>query len=606
MFTSTIKRKLRVYQILYFRKKGNLAKASKLLRSTADSSLSIQGPVNQAHQNQHYLLHAQILFEQLDVHNALANLQKLENPIDRTIRIGAAQTLLGIYSYLNDKQHVQEQVDVLIRLNPRSVYLQYRNIFCFYNLAELQSRFTDNLDQYDSNAVPYLKMALVRELLDRGEDQPALALFNSITGNNVEYYQYLHALILFSQDRLHECKKVLVAAAFAREDLAQKFWLYVHINIVQGNKTQVNTLFQIFRCLPGSRKYEGFYRRIAMLNQRHAEVFNCTRFSQAVLSLKNNLGKQYYNRLGVADLKNKRVMILPIWGMGDEMMVCGIYNHLNKIAIENKIELWFATEPRLYSLFSRSFPELNFKQVSRKHRGPFLDRLSDDELKNPLPDVNLYCALDHQSWRSRADFDAYIPLPLAVHEYLTHNGLVFSEPTLIADQGLKQSIKKQLGQISAKPKVGILWKSSLLTDARSIHYTHLKNWSPIFEMHAQCDFISLQNEVSKAESAQVKTEFGVKLHSIGDVDIHYDIEALSALISALDVVIAPSGLVSELASALGVRVIYMLNSAEGLWRKKPNNRDIWRNTMKIVTPDNYANKQSLIYNTAKELDNYLS
>ncbi|WP_245985937.1 tetratricopeptide repeat protein [Azospirillum thermophilum] len=98
-------------------------------------------------------------------------------------------------------------------------------------------------------------------------------------------------------------------------------------------------------------------------------------------------------------------------------------------------------------------------------------------------------------------------------------------------------------------KVGIAWRSQIVTARRKSAYTSIADWLPVIDLPGVVP-VSLQYGDCRAELASVETG-GRRLHRWDDLDLKDDFEGVAALISCLDLVIAPATAVGELAGALG-------------------------------------------------------
>ena len=323
--------------------------------------------------------------------------------------------------------------------------------------------------------------------------------------------------------------------------------------------------------------------------------------------MKEALGDKYCHALDAEQLHGKSLVVLPIWGVGDEMMVLGVYKPLIEYAKQNKIELHVGTEPRFLSLVQRSFPDIYVTAVERKHRGPHQNRVDVEDNNKLLPNQKLYYSFDYALWEKREEFDCFMALPMVVRDlYEMDKRFPTSAGFLVPKTSLVGKYKKRLDGISNKPKVGISWRSGIATQNRSIHYTSIKEWGPIFKLGDKVDFINLQYDNADEELNAVSERFGITVHDFTDVDLYNDFESIVAILANLDFNIAPSSVTAELSGAVGCKTLNMINSAEGLWRKSNSDLDIFHNSMSIITPDQFGNKKSLIYNTANNLSKMLN
>ena len=102
-------------------------------------------------------------------------------------------------------------------------------------------------------------------------------------------------------------------------------------------------------------------------------------------------------------------------------------------------------------------------------------------------------------------------------------------------------------------KVGIAWRSGLMTAERVGAYSALQDWAPVFALPGVV-FVNLQYGDCAAELEDARTRFGVAIHTWPDLNLKDDLDDLAALMSGLDLVITPASSVGEMAGGLGVPV----------------------------------------------------
>jgi ADP-heptose:LPS heptosyltransferase len=113
--------------------------------------------------------------------------------------------------------------------------------------------------------------------------------------------------------------------------------------------------------------------------------------------------------------------------------------------------------------------------------------------------------------------------------------------------------KKRLIGLGKKPLIGICWRSAFTKPVQFI-YTKIDDLIS-FMPNENYSLISLQYGEFSDEVERIKQSFGVTINEIPDLDQIQDLDGVAALISSLDLVIAPSSTVLHLACALGVPTI---------------------------------------------------
>ncbi|MBI4968819.1 MAG: tetratricopeptide repeat protein [Rhodospirillales bacterium] len=221
----------------------------------------------------------------------------------------------------------------------------------------------------------------------------------------------------------------------------------------------------------------------------------------------------------VADLAGQRVLVWKEQGIGDEMTFASALPDLIAKAGTVIVE----TTPKLVPIFARSFPQAEIRPEDRSQ-----DQTRDD-FDIHLPIGDLFCGLR----RSIEDFPkrpAYLK----------------------ADPARAAHWRERLAQLGPKLKVGIAWRSSFMSLQRlRTYFADLEPWGPILAVPG-VDFISLQTGDAEAEIAKAEQDHSITLHRFPEIDMFNDLDEVGALMSALDLVIAPGLSVPVQSAALGV------------------------------------------------------
>lgn len=282
----------------------------------------------------------------------------------------------------------------------------------------------------------------------------------------------------------------------------------------------------------------GLFRRVLELDRTHA----LAGFDLGLLALERGqfaLGWDGYERRFAAGqarpvrrftvpqwngqpIPGKRLLIWREQGVGDEFLFASCYGDVIAAAGHVTIEC----DPRLATLFARSFPAATVRP-ERRQRGQAAER--------PDADVQIAAgSLPALTRRSLADFPA-------------RSGWLTADPARIDRwQGL-------LRRAPSGVRVGIAWRSLLVTLNRRGAYAPLAAWGAVLRTPG-ITFINLQHGVAGEEIAAVERLFGTRIVSAPWLDLRDDFEDVAALVSCLDLVIAPAVSVAELAGALGVPV----------------------------------------------------
>jgi len=213
---------------------------------------------------------------------------------------------------------------------------------------------------------------------------------------------------------------------------------------------------------------------------------------------------------------------LLIWGdqgLGDQIIYASIIPELKTRAGKIVIEV----EPRLVSLFARSFPDADVVAAEPE--------LYDEPAEAQMPISGLPA-------RFRKSFDAFpqrkflVPDPERVRRL--RERLATDDRVVIG-----------LTWISKNPKIG-RYKSATLEDLAPL----LRR--PGFR------FVDLQYGDTAAERQTVERKLGIKVERLDDIDNTNDIDGLAALAAACDAVLTVSSTTAHLAGAVGTPTFIMV------------------------------------------------
>lgn len=287
-----------------------------------------------------------------------------------------------------------------------------------------------------------------------------------------------------------------------------------------------------------------------------------TRFNQGVYQLERGEFLSgwagYRSRFGSKRAKPDRKPALPEWtgdplagrkllvwreqGVGDEIMFSSCMADLmdRVVAEGGTTRCVFECDGRLVPLFQRALPALlvrpdTYDQVAKRELLPFFDcdvqiALGDLPalLRRRLSDFP-----ERQSW-------------------------------LTPDPGRLPFWQSRLAELGPNPRIGICWRSGIVTTERKSGYTTLDQWQPILTVPG-VHWVNLQYDDCLQELQAAEHRFNVEIARWPDTDLKNDFEAVAALISSLDLVISACTSVGELAAALGVPVWRFASGIHGDW-----------------------------------------
>lgn len=591
-------------------KVGMLEKAKEQTRRVyrSLSVLSDDSPTFKIWKNKALESFARVEYEKLNYQEALRHLNKIKEYHSFDSYILFNEFKARVLFRLNEIDKAHDLYEKIVSADYTTLSKLY---LLYFNCIKITRGVDDPCSYIIANkTVPnnyHTKIAFSKYYLENGQIAKAGKLLESVSIPITYEYFLLKAKYNIETGDYRESKKYLRKTMSRGKNFLQAFNLYITINFLQGNRFTAKTLFTLFSMHPNAKRYEGVHRKMAMLNRDVTKVFDSIKDSQGIIGMKAALGHQYCPSLDTENLSGKSMIVLPLWGVGDEMMVLGVYKRLLEYTKEKNVELHVGTEPRFHSLVQRSFPDIHVISVERKYRGPHQNRVGVENDDKLLPNQKLYYSFDYALWEKRAEYDYILALPMVVRDiYGMDKGFKSANSFLIPDKLLVEKFEKRLNDISSKPKVGISWRSGITGQNRSIHYTSIEEWEPIFEMGDKVDFINLQYDDAEKELGIIAEQYGISVYNFPNVDLFNDFESIVAIMANLDFNIAPSSVTAELSGAIGCTTLNMINSAEGLWRKSKNGTDIFHDSIFIITPDQFGDKKSLIDNTANMLNKLLN
>ncbi len=224
------------------------------------------------------------------------------------------------------------------------------------------------------------------------------------------------------------------------------------------------------------------------------------------------------------DLTGRRLMIWGEQGVGDAILFSALCAELVGRAVSTILEV----DRRLVPLFARSFPAFRVRAEALDGNGREAMAIPDYDRHVPMG------SLPRVLRRRLADFP---PRP----------------SWLVPDAALVERWRRRLEVLGPGLRVGIGWRSQMMTAERSTAYLPLDAWAPLFALPG-IQWVVLQYGDVEEEVRQAEQRFGIRLHRWDDLDRKDDFDGVAALIAGLDLVISPAMSVGELAGALGAPV----------------------------------------------------
>ena len=313
-------------------------------------------------------------------------------------------------------------------------------------------------------------------------------------------------------------------------------WAYEQLQ--KGHIEKSVELLELFLELYGPRELDVNERLKFLSNMDEANLQNGIIASVFNCGANPKLGWLYYkDAVSHAILRGCGSLPHPLWNgeewpgrrivfrrepsPGDEI----VYSHVFKDIIEDGCHVIIEADPRLVSLFQRSFPQA-------------------EVVPRELPDAHprlLESNIDFQANFS----DPFINYRDSLEKFPDHRGFLVPDAQMLAYWHSK------FENIFADGlRIGISWGSGSSGAIEDLMKTELHQWTPIL-VQERVNFINLQYGDVSDEVNWAQRELGVHIHEISEFDMFNDLEGLAAIIASLDLVISVNNLNSHLAGALG-------------------------------------------------------
>ncbi len=215
-------------------------------------------------------------------------------------------------------------------------------------------------------------------------------------------------------------------------------------------------------------------------------------------------------------LAGARIFVWREQGIGDELLFLTCLPDL----VEAGAQVTVAVSERLVSLVTRAFPEV---------------RVVADDLTTP----------------PAGEFDWQVglaSLPRWVRR--TRGAFPAAEALLAPDPVQVEQWRARLASLGEGRRVGLCWRSGLVTPDRQKQYAPLVAFRSLLETPG-ITWINLQYDDCEAELTAIESQWGRRIHRWADVDLRNDLESVVGLLANLDAVVTAPTAVSSLAGAVG-------------------------------------------------------
>ena len=274
-----------------------------------------------------------------------------------------------------------------------------------------------------------------------------------------------------------------------------------------------------------------------------------------------------------------KVLVCSEQGIGDEILYLSCLPDL----MRDQSSIVIECDHRWIRLFERSFPSISIVPSQAK-----LDN-SDEVIYDYKRIVDSY---NIESYLLNGDLPLLYRYDLCKNTQL--NGYLKPDETRATD------FKKILFGLRKKPLIGICWRSAF-TEPVPFIYAKIDDLVS-FMPNDDCSLISLQYGDFSSEVERIKKDFGITINEIPDLNQIYDLDGVAALISNLDLVIAPSSTVLHLACAIGVPTIstYYPNFKSGT-----GSDPLFGNCLPILRPDEVFSSSMIAKRTGEVVEYFI-
>lgn len=283
------------------------------------------------------------------------------------------------------------------------------------------------------------------------------------------------------------------------------------------------------------------------------------------------------------DLAGKRLLLMAEQGIGDEIMFSNaVPEIIEQIGPDGK--LLMAVDPRLVTLFARSFPDATV--------GPYAGARSNAKL------------VRHAPWMEKVGgIDYYAPLGSTlqylrddISKFPTDQNLLKPNPERV------EFWRGRLKELSDGPYVGVCWRSMVMTTQRSKYFSPLELWGPVLN-NKDITFINLQYGDCADDLALVKELYGREIHDFEDLNLKDDLDDNAALCAALDLVISAPTAASTISGSVGTKLF--IPTVGFIWPMLGTDTMPWYSDAQIIKPDEYQDWEDMMAKLGHAVEEFL-
>jgi Tfp pilus assembly protein PilF len=282
------------------------------------------------------------------------------------------------------------------------------------------------------------------------------------------------------------------------------------------------------------------------------------------------------------DAAGKKILIVGEQGLGDEILFANILPDLSR-EIGPGGKLMIAVDKRMIPLFQRSYPNaLVDTYADRK----WVDADGNKALR----------LIGFAEGANQPDYWALMGSPIGRYrkrvEDFPREAFLTPDPVRVA------ALRERLAAGGPGLKVGICWRSMLMTSNRAKFYSPLDLWGPVLTMPG-VRIVNLQYGDCQEELARAEQMHGARIEIIEGLDLKDDIDGAAALAAAVDLVISAPTASAALAAAVGTETWFL--TAEKAWVQLSTNEYPWYRKTRAFTPAKFGDWPDLLAKVAAAL-----
>lgn len=267
-------------------------------------------------------------------------------------------------------------------------------------------------------------------------------------------------------------------------------------------------------------------------------------------------------------LKRTRLLVTAEQGVGDQIMFASCFGELCARAAEEGGHIILECEPRLVSLFTRSFPTATVRPWDVETKGGE--------------------TIARYDWlKAAGGANAAIEMG-TLPRYLRRSLDSFPKTSRYLKPDVGQSVLWQgaLAGLGSGPTIGICWRSGKSGGGRSLQYAPFKAWAE-FLRDCPGTLVCAQYDASPEEVRMLEVASGRDILVPDGIDQKNELDRTCALLAALDCVVSAPTAVSWMAAAVGTPTFKILYDTS--WTSFGETTEPFAPACTCVMPDTRGN-----------------